>query len=62
MEISFSSLEFDLFVTFDYVELMSFLIDSGKYLISVFLALCVFLKLSFGRRDTLLFLGDFGLL
>ena len=30
------SLEGDLFVTFDRVEVMSFLIDSGKYLNSVF--------------------------
>ena len=36
-EISFPSLESDLFVTFDYVELTSFLIDSEKYLIPVFL-------------------------
>ena len=35
-EISFLSLECDLFVTFEDVELMSFLIDSGEYLASVF--------------------------
>ena len=35
-ETSFPSLEGDLFVTFDHVELMSFLLDCGKYLIYVF--------------------------
>ena len=32
-ETNFPSLEGDLFVTFDHVELMSFLFDCGKYLI-----------------------------
>ena len=40
----FSSLKGDFFITFDHVELMSFLIDLGKNLISVFLNLCVFPK------------------
>ena len=37
-----SSLEGDLFVTFNTVELMSFLIDCENYLFLVFSALCVF--------------------
>ena len=48
----------DLFVTFDHVELMSFPIVSGKYLISVFSALYVFPKLSFGRRVPPWIFGD----
>ena len=51
-EISFPSFEGDLFITFDHVELMRFFIDCGKYVISIFSGLCVFPKLSFGRRVT----------
>ena len=43
-EVSFPNFEGDLFVSFDHVELMSFVIDCGKYVISVFSALCVFPK------------------
>ena len=49
-EISSPSLEGDFFVTFDHMKLTRCLIDCGKSLFSVFLAPCIFLKLSFGQR------------
>ena len=50
LEISSPSLKVDFSVTFDHIKLTMFLIDCGKYLNSIFLALCVFPKLSFDHR------------
>ena len=59
----FSSLAGDLFVTFDHVDIDSdgcFFIDSGKYLISVFSALCLS-ETFIWSKGTPCFLADFGL-
>ena len=58
-EISF---EIDLFVTFDHVQLMRFLIDCGKYLISVFFRLCASSrKFHLVEGYPLDFITDFGM-
>ena len=60
-ENSFPILQGDFFATFDHMELTRFSIDCGNYLISVFSALCVFLKHSFGQTVPLAFIADIGL-
>ena len=61
-EISFPSIEGDLFVTFDHVELMSFLIGSGKNLISIFFISVRLSETFIWSKGTPCILADFGLL
>ena len=59
---NFLRLEGDLFVTFDYVEVMSFPTDGRKYLVSVFFRDCAsFRKFHLVEGYYRAFTADFGL-